>query len=237
MLQGLIPLTVASTLATSVADGIRAKRERKFAKENWDMMNEYNTPKAQMERYREAGINFGYSGSSSINNSAPPLGDAAASVAKVEIPNLLQNFQQYYATKNAALENSRLSEIVAQNRIQTDFMNQTLNNRVNIVNEDMLSKFHSNTKSAIQSERMSELHFRKKNPDVLRYDSDLQKYQLDQMRMNNEKALFDIDFQLRNLELGRQKVGLTGSDNVFLRMLQRMGTGQSPLNSIFNYFK
>ena len=113
--------TLASTLITN-----RANKKRQ------EEMNAYNSPAAQLERYRQAGMNPGYgAGMSSGNQSsvvqaqAPDLGAAVDFVGK----NLAWKSQRLNL-KTQMLEQDRLAQQIEQQKIVNSLASQSLSARV-----------------------------------------------------------------------------------------------------------
>lgn len=68
--------------------------------ELWNMNNEYNTPEAQMERYKEAGLNpnliYGSGSASAGNSSSPAKGYDAPTLQRAEVQNYMPQAAQIF---------------------------------------------------------------------------------------------------------------------------------------------
>jgi len=237
----------ASTLLNNVFGGIAARRERKFAKQNWNEMNAYNAPSAVMARYRAAGMNPGYAGQMNFANASPPP-ESANKTHAVEVPNQLDTLREYFSLKNAELENSRLQELVQQEKMNTNFRQWTDDYKIqSTLDESAMTGFRR--ERAIHDQSMWMDAFKNitgRNPYSQRYDLDQNRYQLESARASRESELFDITKQMSELDLDWKKLGISPNDNVFARILFRIFADRlkqvkplvgSATNSLIDYFK
>lgn len=217
---------------------LSARRERKLAKENWNEMNAYNSPSAQMARYRAAGMNPAYASQGGFNSgNASPMPDAASGVAKVEIPNVLNTLQSYYSLKNAQLENSRLSELVTQEQLNTDALRKTHDERVN----DYLYNFRKNIADTNMKEMLTgnyrKLYDNNQNPFEQQFQLNEKRYQMDFARSEREKEMFGITKQLAELDLDWKKLGINPNDNLFIRIITRAFYDRFPKMDLLKWQK
>ncbi|WNK14095.1 MAG: DNA pilot protein [Microvirus sp.] len=217
----LVPLlsAVAPAIAQTVGNIFQAKQERKFAKENWNQQNAYNTPAAQLQRYREAGMNPAY-GAGMASGNAQPMPPAAASVAKIEIPNILQGLGDYQSLKNQVLEGDRIQAVT-----QGVVLDNTLKNRSML---DMLSAASGKGMKGTYESRVYDQMLDPQRKDAYGlYNPILLKYQLDSQRLNQNTVMNQIDQALGNYAVTQGKFGLNGSDSAFLRVLAQMWNGSA----------
>lgn len=201
-----------------------ARRERKFAREMWDAQNAYNTPAAQLARYKEAGINPAY-GAGMASGNAAPMSNSAAVTARLDMPNVLASIGEYQSIKNAEIEGQRLTELVngakldnAIKDLNRQFLDKTLNPRVNQqVHKETSMQYESGNKGITYDWR-NELLSGGKNPE-------LNKYNLDAQRFSQNAEMFKIDLALQELALERGKFGIDSSSSELLKLLVRSKTG------------
>lgn len=214
-------------------EALQARRERKFANEAWDKQNTYNSPVAQLERYKEAGMNPSY-GAGMASGNAAPMSNAASNVAHANVPNMLESLSQYQSIKNAEIEGQRLEQLVQGAKIdnQIKLLNQTyldksMLNRIGLVgNKNLLTNMQGN-KTATEYQRLMDTQ-------ELYPKQQQAKYQLDLQRLEQNKGYYNIDLQLQQLGLDRAKLGLTAGDSAFLRILSRANPDMNP-KSLLKY--
>lgn len=216
-------INAGSSLLTNVFGIGAAARERKFARENWQKQNEYNSPAAQMARYRAAGMNPGYASAGGMSaGSASPLPDSANKTHAVEVPNQLDTLKEYFSLKNAELENSRLQELRDQAALETDSMRKTHDEEVN----SRLSKYDQDNSNAqirnINFQNLKELFESNNNPEKQRFQQNEGRYQMEYARSEREKELFPITKGLSQLDWDWKKIGVNPNDNIFVRLLSRL---------------
>lgn len=131
LLNIMEPITT-SAVATGLSSLLSTIFTNRANKRRQDDMNRYNSPAAQLDRYKKAGINPGYGqGMSSGNQSsfpevrAPDVGAAIEPAAKFMTMKL-----QNQSLRNAQLENNRLAEMVRTQSLNNDFLERTLDTRV-----------------------------------------------------------------------------------------------------------
>lgn len=233
----LLPLLAGAGkfVGDAIGGAFAARRQRRFAKENWQMQNEYNSPSATMARYRAAGINPGYAGQMNFGN-AGSMPESANVTHKVEIPNVLNTLQEYYATKNAALENSRLSELLEQERMNTDNLRITKDYRwMDVVNDSAIKGFERDRK-ALDVDAYIESLKGGRNPYKQQFERGETSHQLDMQRLLQDREMFGITKQLSQLDLDWKKMGINPNDNMFVRILSRIFYDRMP-KSMFQWQK
>ena len=125
-------LPAVATGAASLFSTLFTNRANKKRQEE---MNEYNSPAAQLERYKKAGINPGYGqGLGAGNQSSFPSAVAPDVSAAIEPAAKYMSLKlQNQSLKNAQLENNRLAETVKTARLNNAILEQTLPTRVDAV--------------------------------------------------------------------------------------------------------
>lgn len=141
-------------------------RQRKDALADWTMQNEYNSPKAQMARYKDAGLNPNLIYGQMTNS--PAIRSSEMSNARLAPANptgaIAEGLQRYQET---ALQRAQVDNLKKQNDVLTqDILLKTA---------DILGKGYANKKMAIELE---------KQPEILQT-------QLDAMKANLRKTLMD----------------------------------------------
>lgn len=148
-----------------------AQKNRDFQLEMWNADNEYNSPVAQLERLKQAGINpnamFGSSGYSPVASSAP-AGAQAASSASIASSLLLQDAQLANLIANTRNTN-RDADIKEQ---EYAYNNVTFNERVKSL------KYANNESKA--------------RLDKIVADTDLQKQAFEFLARKNEQELNNL---------------------------------------------
>lgn len=227
-----------STLLNNIFGGIAARRERKFAQQNWQQQNAYNSPSATMARYRAAGMNPGYAGQMNFAN-AQPVSESANKTHAVEVPNQLDTLREYFSLKNAELENSRLSELLEQEKINTSQRKQLQDEELN----SKLSRYGMDNYNELlrfmEYKQKGEMYDKNMNPYKQDYEQSQGRYQLESARGKREKDIFDnFTGPMNKLDLDWRQLVISPNDNIFARLLARIFADRIPKgSSILNYFK
>lgn len=126
----LLPAAVGGAQVFSTLLNNRANKKRQ------EEMNAYNAPAAQLQRYKEAGMNPAYgAGLSSGNQTSYAQAQAVDVGGAVEAGSRATAWkQQYQNLKNTKIEESRLYEQVRAQKIANDLAERTLESRVTNVN-------------------------------------------------------------------------------------------------------
>ena len=101
------------------------KQQQQFAVDTWNMQNEYNTPKAQAERLREAGINplvLGSNGSSPAGAISNPAASpaAGATVHPYDYQNMMSGMGNAVANSvDAYFRNRNIQSVTHKNEAET----------------------------------------------------------------------------------------------------------------------
>lgn len=219
---------VAGSILTNRTNKKLSREARAYDFKMWNLQNEYNTPKAQMERYKEAGLNPNLIyGNGSVSGNASPV--PRSPVTTVENP-----------LKGLDLVNTVMSAISAYNDIRVK--DQTISN-MKTQEEFTKTKMATETQNAILKRYLGEESLRKTKG--LEFKNEILKNQalfapqLSQANLENAYAtlklrrqqaqlnpqkfeLNKIDMALKALQLEMDSklkpYGLTQKDNYFMRL-------------------
>lgn len=119
-------INFASTAATNSSQMNLAtmtnRTQRQYALEDWNRQNEYNSPAAQMERYRKAGLNpnliYGQ------QNTAQPVRSSDAKIPNLVAPQL--DFKAPLEAMAAILDMSRTTQQTDNLRAQADLIKEQI---------------------------------------------------------------------------------------------------------------
>lgn len=123
--------TLIGTGVNAVLGMFGAKKERERSWDMWNAQNAYNTPAAQLQRFKDAGINPAY-GAAMGSGNAGPVNAGASTTYTAEAPQALVMQLQYQQLKNAKLEGDRMAEVVKGVQLDNAYKAQTLESRVMI---------------------------------------------------------------------------------------------------------
>lgn len=230
MNPALVPVLAAlgTSVVNYVGDSFRARKERRLAKQNWYEMAEYNSPARQLQRYKAAGISPAYGGGFTSGN-VGMIPDAATTVSTYHAPDVSGELTKYQAFRNAAAENQRIKKstesLEIENRLkelERKFNEETFDIRSNQLSKNLWNTQYKTDLDRIRVARETDLDMRKLNPELLKYQQTLQNYE-------QSKTLFDLEKQLKRIELDMNQGGISKSDNVFLRIMYQMFMNNSPL--------
>lgn len=203
------------------ANMISAKKEREYATDMWNKQNQYNSPVQQLARYREAGMNPAYGAAMSSGN-ATPMPPAASSVAKLDVPNILQNLGMYQTLQNQVKEGARLDETIRAEQLKNQFLTESMPSRINLLSQQEGKNYYDIKSKGFKSGWEEEM-FKDATINPLKV-----KYQLDSQALDQRNQMFEIDLALNKIGLNRAAFGLTDSDSAFLRVLAQMNAGNTP---------
>lgn len=224
--------------------------------EMWNRQNEYNSPQSQMQRYQQAGLNpnmiYG-SGSASAGNSS--------TLPKYQAPQLNYSFNpaeqmlqaiplyQDFRFKNAQIDN--LKAQTENTRVRS--INEGINTELKNVGVDT-GKFKLGQSQALSGYQLEVAKGEAHRQGSLNQQALVKTRTMGSQEQNeylrgsylaNQIDQQGIDRELKEAELlfrkyrnDWTKMGITSGDNVFLRMLVRMGheSGLDSFNSL-NPFK
>lgn len=194
--------------------------------EMWNRQNEYNSPIEQMQRLKSAGLNPALV----YGNGA--VGNSAGTIPHYNTPTLNRNQVRYDPINILGLINS-----YQDLKYKTEVTNQVKENtKLAIQNQaikekEIVGKDIDNTiKNTIS---MSKALDYKKAKNLEQYSYDLAKANLEHKYNELQKQIYDIQAAPYKVESSRlerdllesnvnmRKIGVTDSDNVFLRLLMR----------------
>lgn len=223
-----------------------AQIENQWARENWNMQNQYNTPQMQMARFKAAGLNphliYGQGNPGNAQSIQTP---DVKPYTKAEASNHIRGmkvFGDIFQAKNIQAQTDNLkanTELAQQNALLTAQKTAT---------EAITGKRSELDYGIAQALKETQIEAAKANLE--RTQQDINKGNLDiqfaektlspRVRMiyqelNNaakDGKLKDMDAQLKKWEIELNKSNLTKSDNVILRLIK--GLIDSPFGGIFN---
>lgn len=201
-------------------DSIAAKRQRKFAQDAWNQQATYNSPVAQMQRYRAAGMNPAY-GSANFNATAPTFQNGITAVAAPNAPDFIAAMSHYQDIRNKSVQERSMSQEVENRRLQNYILNNILPERIDT--EKMKAK-----QSAMNYDLSAVKLVNDRN---LGYLSQLLKRQ----ELDFKSASNPIQVRLLELMRDLQESGLNSSDSAFLRVLSRKFQGNKEASTLFPY--
>jgi len=221
--------------------------------DEYQKMNEYNSPAAVMARYRAAGMNPGYAGQMNFANASPPP-DSANKVHAVQVPNQLDTLKEYFSLKNAELENSRLQELRDQEEMNTTMLRRTFEDRAGLTKAQhelaawrVPQERYRNDTMYYDKENKRKLFESGKNPDVQNFDISQGRYQMESGRFDREKDIYEnFTKPMQKFDLDWRELGISPNDNIFARLLARIFADRlkmvkpavgSATNLLLNYFK
>jgi len=141
--MGILSLLAPSVggVASSVASIINTKKtneaNREMAKfaynkdlEMWNRQNSYNSPQAQMERYKNAGLNpnliYGTGTASAGNASTLPRYSAPSQSYHYEAPNVMPTIGAYLDTKAKNAQIQSINEDITTKRLNNQILTATI---------------------------------------------------------------------------------------------------------------
>lgn len=248
---GEIGLSLGNSVVEGIAglglsqlnNAINDKRSRNYQRflnqmniDNWKMVNEYNSPKSQVARMLEAGLNpaLMYGTSAGAGNagdvgkvgSAPSYGSSSVPSSPIET---------YVAFKNAANLESQNNNLQEQNKLLRaqvaesqarrtktimDTLGVQLNNR--FLDRTFEDRVKQTMQAALKSEydtevRRIEVEQAEQVVDRLRYT--IIKIQNEIAESKNRQQLQAVQYELDNLELNLRKQGFSFQDPAIVRVL------------------
>lgn len=202
---------------------------------NWHMQNEYNTPQAQLERYKEAGLNpnliYGNGTSSAGQASAPPTYTPARyNAAKGERATVqaewnpsVDPFQAISLTNQLAIQKAQRDQINAQ----TDFTKQqTINSGIEELSKTLNLDIGKQTKDVAIEQIRENLNNTRARTDNLGQEfgrivkqTELTGYQIDKVKqeINNLKTVEDLN----KFNMKLRQIGVTDKDHLLTRFAAR----------------
>lgn len=246
-IQGALGSTLIGTGINAIIGGFSSRKQRENAWDMWNAQNQYNTPGAQLARYKAAGINPAY-GTAISSGDAGPVNAAAATVNTPEVPNVMVTQLQHQQLQNAKIEGQRLAELVKGVQLDNAYKANSMDARVeapSIMNTLNFSKGRlQGTQASWAEQAAAGLDAMANNPFSASYARTMLLNRLGQSAYDlNVRNLFErINlFGLRKSILSQQaddlKFGLTNSTDPIIRFLARgMQSGHGTFsNSLLPY--
>lgn len=104
----------ASSIGTNILNQTSSRRANHRNVANWKMQNEYNSPKAQMQRLQEAGLNPNLIYGDSVSG-ATGKADGVANVSPAQVDNPMDSISRYSQSRTSTAQYDLL-----QNQIDTE---------------------------------------------------------------------------------------------------------------------
>lgn len=233
-------------------------RQRADSIADWHMQNEYNSPAAQMQRFKDAGLNpnliYGQtndagpirpSDSKSWNPSSPDFSGIAKSA--IEGIGAYQDYtlQQEQVKnmqaqrKNMEIESALKTLALTGSEVKNEIDKVTLSQRKELYDtvistqKEQLRNLSGKTDIAAATEqRAKSLH----PINVLQAMEELAKTQTNRKQMEQQIKNLKSTNVLTELEAQMRKTGVTFNDNIVFRMLAQFMDGKSPAQ-IFEEFQ
>jgi hypothetical protein len=227
-----------NTKDTIAANKALAQQQYQYDLDMWNKMNEYNSPASQMARYSAAGLNpnliYG-SGSASAGNASSmphyqaPRVDYAGRSPLADIPGIISMYQDF-KLKNAQIDNVEAATRNVEARTATEGYNAFLREMqgktadYNLENKapyqtGILGNQAMASEAKLQQE-WQKLKLMKQSEVLNNLQARYAEKRLTSVDIDNEKRQAELLFQkYRNAWMG---MGITSSDNVFLRVFARM---------------
>lgn len=229
--------TGGGLIQTGMSNKFAAKQARLAYKRNikmWNLQNEYNTPSAQMERFKQAGLNPNLIyGQGNAGNAGPgPTYDPPKYEGPNPIPDFTGMSQTYLNAKQleAGIEQVHANTELTKARVNTEFINQSLK----ALGRDKLS-FDINKLQALLP---YQLEIQKNKADASQYDVQTNVSNLMTMNLKRQTELLNQDYMRKRMtaqdienDIKRarlvydkytnqlRKAGLTERDGVLTRLL------------------
>lgn len=227
------------------------EKQRADALADWNMQNEFNSPKQQMLRFKEAGLNpnliYGQmSNSPAVRSSSPQSYSPTAPQVDLTRPAGMMIDQYYDAQlKNATIDNVKAQADANQQNALLKAMD-VLKESKNIPNYENLATANANMRfneAALKSEEYEQFletkDLRKKSLQAS-IDSVMSNISVNnetKIKIQQEVANLKQTGELQKLEIELRKAGVSMSDPVILRILSQGLPMGDWLQGIKNYVK
>lgn len=187
--------------------------------EMWNKQNQYNTPTAQMERLKAAGLNpalvYGNGAVGNTSGSIPHYNTPTVNrnEARFTAPELLSIINQYQDSKykSAVTDQVRKSIELKNKDLELKGIDQAIKTSVSLQKSLDYKKAANLEKYSYD---LAKANLEKKYQEIKKGIYELQKkpYQVENEQLKN--SLLKSDVELR-------KIGITDRDNIFIRLLMR----------------
>lgn len=194
----------------------------------WNLNNAYNTPQAQMQRYRDAGLNphliYGNGSASSGNSSAPAQGYQAPTLNRAHIDTGIQN------AGGAYLNGLSVSSAIRKQNADTAMVHQQI---ANLQEDNNLKRLEAISKMYHNSRQETESKFWKQQLEAelanVNSRTVLNRSQTELFNANRENVLLDTEIN-RALQPLRIKELEANVNNILARTIgQRLENSLNPL--------
>jgi hypothetical protein len=190
---------------------------------NWHMQNEYNSPKAVMQRYIEAGINphliAGQAGQGLATEPQP--------YSRPEINSMAQGLQRFELSNmhGTILDTARIRNIIA------DTLNKITQNESQVINNKLLKDTYDNLIKSSQNavklqdqdikakELQNQITTATQTLQIQRVRAELDRLMQDISSMKTRQNTEQLDQKIKQFQITLQKYGVVPTDNIILRMM------------------
>lgn len=206
----------------------------------WNLMNQYNSPQEQMRRWKEAGLNpnLMYGQGNSGNASSMPTYDAPQSnfsgIAPVQLPNMVDMYQSFQL-RQAQINNVKAStENMEQKTINEsmkefllDLQGRTKSQQFDWLKQDrpyqqQILQYDTEKAGLSRDKLLGDLRMQKEAHVMLLLNQQAKRKTMETMDLDQENIKARTLFQQYQNDFA--KMGITSSDNPFVRVLTRMFT-------------
>lgn len=229
-----------------------AKLQHKQNVEMWNMMNMYNTPAAQMQRFKDAGLNphLIYGQGTPGNTTMPPAmpgykADFSNIPAPIDTLQMLNAYQDYRMKKaQTNLIEANEEKVMADVGIKdilgrvygVKLSEDTRRHHFNIAAESDLLKKLGLGNQRLEYDRDSAKYKSELSRTQLLFQEKILEQQLRQATTESERK--DLEYKLLKLREDYEQMGIRETDNVLLRLLLRQlnKSGYISDEGDFNFF-
>lgn len=219
-------------------------RQQQYAREMWDFNNQYNAPGMQMQRLKEAGLNpnlvYGNGATATsggqVQMSSSPKYNAPTAHYEYKNPFNLTGMIASY--QDLAMRQAQVDNVKAQtDAVRTQTINERIRSGIlelqgkqgSLDYSKSLETFGFDIGAAEQKSRQSIIDVQKSLQELSNLGHDEQLKILQQSYLKNQMSMQDIESEQRKADLlfkqyqnEWMKMGVTGSDNVMLRLAVRL---------------
>lgn len=210
-------------------------RQRQDALSDWQMQNEYNSPKAQMQRYSEAGLNpnliYGQMSNSptvrssdykQYNAQAPQFGNVTGKfmdlkIQNQQLDNLVKQNELIQAQANKTNVEARSKEWqldynqeVRGYRVQSESIKPQV---LNVSVQEAMNRLGLQG----QQFQVNELNMKKLIAETARIVAEKNRINLDTVRLNSTIRAINLDNILRETEIKMRQSGASFKDGIIQR--------------------
>lgn len=216
-------------------------KQNAYNESMWHKMNEYNSPMAQMQRFKEAGLNpaliYGQS------NTAPAIATASfgkSSIGKGSVPgtsvpnlpdwsNMSNSLAAYFQfresaarTNNLEVQNSVLQQEALKKAAETIGLgthNAIAENQLSVLKATALDAAEANLK---KTNLEMDMMLNRNEREAAMNASNIREAAHRIMNMRGQAINQALDAQLKQMDIELKSLGIQPTDNMIIRMLGRM---------------